>query len=211
MEEGTDHAEANSVATACNDNNDHKITKDARESAIHCCQAHFIKQLDGYWKCRHCGSVLFGNSNTTGNKWHTSSATSHLGSKHSAELHLLQDTTEPEMPSEKEKLQEQILHMMRFNCRRQKGNLWLEGNNSAVCLFRQAKHRRGCLQAYSSTASAECRTTFGGHSEPTSSIVQQEVLTRDSESHIPFSVYFRIPRPGSGSQLRTFVAEFGCL
>ncbi|KAH7701609.1 hypothetical protein AAVH_31255, partial [Aphelenchoides avenae] len=48
-------------------------------------------------------------------------------------VRLLEETIEPEMPSEMEKLQDQTLYMMRFNCRRQKGNLWLEGYNASVC------------------------------------------------------------------------------
>lgn len=69
----------------------------------------------------------------SGSKWHKSSAASHLRSMHPKMVRLLEETIEPEMPSEMEKLQDQTLYMMRFNCRRQKGNLWLEGYNASVC------------------------------------------------------------------------------
>lgn len=66
-------AEANGAPTGSRrnliskDNKAHKKTKDVPEPAIAWCQAHYVKQPDGYWKCRHCDYVLHGNS--AGEKW----------------------------------------------------------------------------------------------------------------------------------------------
>lgn len=130
---------------------------------------------------------------TTVNKWHKSSAGSHLRSQHPALLHVLEGTIEAEIPVEKEKLQEQTLFMMRYNCRRQKGNLWLKGDKTPVC--------------FCSDKPIIPETIFKHIPQPPpQSVVPPSEVIRSSDkaSNKRYSAgnpkYARIPYPGSGDR-----------
>lgn len=57
MAAGSNRAEANCVATGSK-RKFSSNTENAPTREVTYCQAHYVKQPDGYWKCRHCGSVL---------------------------------------------------------------------------------------------------------------------------------------------------------